>query len=67
MPLVLDKDLFEDWLDEDINQQSLNEIIATGFTRKEFVAHPVSRDLYKKGIETNKPYIIEPIEKDTLF
>jgi hypothetical protein len=57
----------EDWLDEKTSTQSINELMATGFTNKAFNAHPVSRDLYKKGINTNKPYIIEPIQKDTLF
>jgi len=41
--------------------------MATGFTSKEFKAHPISKDFYKKGVDTNKPYIIEPIQKDTLF
>ena len=67
MPLILDKDLYEDWLDNGMNPQSLNELMATGFTRETFNAHPVSRDLYKRGIDTNKPYIVQPIEKDTLF
>lgn len=67
MPLVLDKELFEDWLDDGLNQQSLNELMATGFTRENFSAHRVSRDLYKKGIDTNKPYIIKPVQKNTLF
>ena len=67
MPLILEKGLFEDWLDEGTSSQSLSEIMATGFTRNEFKAYPVSRDLYKKGIDTNRPYIIEPIPKDSLF
>jgi len=67
MPLILEKDLFDDWLDDGASSQSLNEIMATGFTRNEFKAHPVSRDFYKKGIDTNKPYIVEPVQKNTLF
>ena len=67
MPLVLDEHLIEDWLDDGINSQTLNEIMATGFTTNKFIAHPVSRDLYKKGIDTNKPYIVEPVEKESLF
>lgn len=38
-----------------------------GFTQSTFKAHPVSRDLYKQGIDTNKPYIIERVENNTLF
>ncbi|NNE31790.1 MAG: SOS response-associated peptidase [Winogradskyella sp.] len=67
MPLILDNHYFEDWLDEGISEQEINEIIAIGFTKTEFKAHPVSKDLYKKGIDTNKPYIVEEVQKDTLF
>ncbi|WP_370476143.1 SOS response-associated peptidase [Tamlana flava] len=67
MPLVLDSNYYEDWLDSGLSRQSVGEIIATGFTEMEFKAHPVSRDLYKKGIDTNRPYIVEPVQKDTLF
>ena len=67
MPLILDHDLFADWLDYGINPQSLNELMANGFTRKKFKAHPVSGNFYKKGIDTNKPYIIEHVQRNTLF
>ncbi|BAO75794.1 SOS response-associated peptidase [Winogradskyella sp. PG-2] len=67
MPLVLDPHYFEDWLDDGMSDQEINEIMAKGFTKKEFKAHPVSRDFYKKNIDTNKPYIIEEAQKDTLF
>jgi putative SOS response-associated peptidase YedK len=67
MPLILDNMLLEDWLDDGLNTQSINELMATGFTNKSFQAHPVSSDFYKKNIDTNKPYIIEPIQKNTLF
>ncbi|MGB5418262.1 SOS response-associated peptidase [Algibacter sp.] len=67
MPLVLDESYYENWLDDGFNAQEINELMAKGFTSQEFKAHPVSRDFYKKGIETNKPYIVEPVEKETLF
>lgn len=67
MPLVLDSNFYLDWLDDGLNQQQLNEIMAVGFTGEEFNAHPVSRDLYKKRIDTNTPYFVRPVEKDTLF
>lgn len=66
MPLVLDEYHYEDWID-DLSDSELNEIMSIGFTSKPFLAHPISRDLYKKGINTNQPYIIEPVQKDTLF
>lgn len=67
MPLVLDSSYYMDWLDEGLPEQSINELITTGFTSNTFSAHPVSRDLYKRHLDTNKPYIVEEIEKDTLF
>ena len=67
MPLILDAQYFGDWLDDGISNQYINELMAIGMDRKEFKAHPVSSDFYKKGIDTNKSYIIEPVEKNTLF
>lgn len=67
MPLVLAYDLYEDWLDDGLNPSQVNELMAFGFTHRDFKAHPVTRDLYKKGIDTNKPEFLRPVEKDTLF
>ena len=61
MPLVLDEFHYEDWIDN-LSDSEINEIMATGFTSKPFSAHPISRDLYKKGINTNQPYIVEPVQ-----
>ncbi|WP_242117459.1 SOS response-associated peptidase [Aestuariivivens sediminicola] len=67
MPLVLAEDLYEDWLDEGQSQPQLNELMATGFTTQEFQAHPVTRDLYKRGIDTNTPEFVKAVDKGTLF
>ena len=67
MPLVLDPHYFEDWLDEGLSIPEVNELMAVGMTNKPFSAHPVSSDLYKRNVDTNKPYIIQPVQKDTLF
>jgi len=67
MPLVLDQQYYQDWLDKDLNASMVNNLVATGFTSKTFDAHPVSRDVYKKGINTNKAYIIDKVDKGTLF
>lgn len=61
MPLVLAEDLYEDWLDDGTTEQSLNELMAHGFTTNAFKAHPVSSDLYKRNIDTNRPYIVEKV------
>ena len=67
MPLVLDNSVLEDWLDDGMNQSQINELMAFGFSTKKFKAHQVSRDLYKKGVNTNRPYIVEKVTKQTLF
>lgn len=67
MPLVLDDNVLEDWLDDGMNQSQINELMAFGFSTKKFKAHQVSRDLYKKGVNTNRPYIVEKVAKQTLF
>lgn len=67
MPLVLDFHYYQDWLDNGLPQASINELMATGFSNKKFKAHPVSRDLYKRNIDSNKPYIVEKVDKETLF
>ncbi|WP_432412419.1 SOS response-associated peptidase [Rasiella sp. SM2506] len=67
MPLVLDEGLKDEWLNDRLNDNNITELMQNGFTSKEFTAHPVSRDLYKRNIDTNNPSIIKPVQKDTLF
>jgi putative SOS response-associated peptidase YedK len=67
MPLVLDAHYYEDWLDDGLNPQSVNELMAEGFSSIPFKAHPVSRDLYKRNADTNSAYIVEPVQPNTLF
>lgn len=45
MPLVLAEDLYDDWLDQGMSEQSLNELMAYGFTSNEFKASPTRTDL----------------------
>lgn len=66
MPLVLDEHLIDTWFD-DLNDSQLNEVMRTGFTNKRFNAYPVSRDLYKRGINTNNEKMLEPVKPTTLF
>lgn len=67
MPLVLDEGLKDEWLNDCLNEKNIEELMKHSFTSKEFSAHPVSRDLYKRDVDTNKPYILDPVSKDTLF
>ena len=66
-PLVLDEELYGEWFNPDLNEENVLELIKNGFTSKEFKAHPVSTDLYKRNLNTNKPYIIEEVPPPNLL
>jgi len=66
-PFVIDEDLHDEWFNDELSKENVLELIKHGFTSKKFNAHPVSRDLYKRGLNTNKEYIIQEVQKDTLF
>ncbi|WP_139854924.1 SOS response-associated peptidase [Aequorivita sinensis] len=66
-PLVLDEELYGEWFNPDLNEGNVLELIKNGFTSKEFKAHPVSTDLYKRNLNTNKPYIIEEVPPPNLL
>ncbi len=61
MPLVLDPDFEGEWLNPDLNDNGIEEVLATSFIIEPFKAHPVTRDLYKRGINTNRPEILEKV------
>src|SRR5690606_11727426 len=67
MPLVLDEGLKDEWLNDGLKQNQVEELMQNGFTSKEFKAHPVSRDLYKRNTDTNNPGILKEVDSGTLF
>lgn len=62
MPLAVDRNFEGEWLDPDLNDNGIEEVLATSFMREPFKAHPVTRDLYKREIDTNTPEFLEPEE-----
>lgn len=58
-PLVFDEGLYNEWFNPDLNEATILELMTNGFTSQEFKAHPVSPNLYKRNVNTNKPYIID--------
>lgn len=62
MPLVLNESLANEWFMDRLNDNQLAELMHNGFTDKKFKAHQVSNDFYKRGIDTNKPYILEEVK-----
>ncbi|MFI8380562.1 SOS response-associated peptidase [Leeuwenhoekiella sp. NPDC079379] len=61
MPLVLDDQFTEDWIDPTLNQNQVNELMKTGFTNSTFKTFPVSNAIYKRGVDTDNPEILKPV------
>lgn len=58
-PFVIDEELYNEWFDPNLKEKNVLELIKHGFTSKEFNAYPVSRDLYKRTINTNSSEILK--------
>lgn len=70
MPLVLEEELINEWFNDSLSETNVTELMKHGFTHKDFKAHPVSRNLYKRDVDTNTANILEPVKQDgtgTLF
>lgn len=67
MPLVLNEEFVNEWLTDGLTDTQIQEIMLLGFTQKEFKAHPVSRDLYKRNLDTNNPDILKEVDNGTLI
>ena len=60
MPLVLDNMYIRDWLDNDLSDKGVQDLIKVGFTQDNFEAYPVE-NIYKRGVDTNSPDILNPV------
>ena len=58
MPLVLDPEFEEIWIDQDLKEAKLQEILTTSFMRESFQTISVTRDILNKDIDTNTPDIL---------
>ncbi len=67
MPLVLNNDLVGKWLDDGLRDNHIVDLLKNGFTKKEFKAYSVSRNLYDRKRITNDPSILDQVEYNTLF
>lgn len=59
MPLVLDPHFENKWIRKNLSFRGFKEVAKEGFINEHFRAHPVSRDLYKAGIDTNNPKFLK--------
>ncbi|WMI65375.1 SOS response-associated peptidase [Aestuariibaculum sp. YM273] len=65
MPLILDEKNEFDWLDLNLNDNQIKELLFT-FTSQDLISHPVSRDLFNARVNTNAPEIMQPVYYDAL-
>lgn len=61
MPLILDENYEEDWL-SDLTEPAIEDLLKTAFTTKEIEAYPISRDLYKRDIDSNNELAITKVD-----
>ncbi len=62
MPLVLDEQFLNNWIESDLNQKHVEELMRVGFANTPFETYPVSNAIYKWGVETDVPGILESVE-----
>lgn len=63
MPLVLDRNVEDAWIEEGQSSNIIQDIMNEGFTSKQFDAYPVSSLVYSKNKDTEKntPEILQPV------
>lgn len=69
MPLVLDENQENDWLNPNLNKDDINDLLFS-FTSKEFEAYPVTKDVMNSHKNSNNQNALEPVfyeQLNTLF
>ncbi|WP_370174350.1 SOS response-associated peptidase [Leeuwenhoekiella palythoae] len=61
MPLILDEQFTDSWIDPTLNEKQIKDLINVSFTNERLNYHPVSNAIYKRGVDTNKPEILKPV------
>ncbi|MEO2062620.1 MAG: SOS response-associated peptidase family protein [Christiangramia sp.] len=67
MPLVLDQNLLEPWLEPNQSKSVIDDIVRNGFTKENFQAHPVSNDIYKRDYIRDDAELIKPVAPLDIF
>ncbi len=64
MPLVIDRNFEDAWIEENQSPNLIKDIMREGFTSKQFNAYPVSNLIYSKsrGDEKDTPEILKPVD-----
>lgn len=65
MPVILDKDLENRWLEKDLDVTEINSFLKP-FDENKMEAYPVSKIISKRGANTNIPEVIDKVEYEEL-
>ncbi|WNH09908.1 SOS response-associated peptidase [Thalassobellus suaedae] len=60
-PVILDEDQIEHWLDGDISQDDVKDIIHNNYSESKLQAYTVSKDLFSPKVDSNVERIIEMV------
>jgi putative SOS response-associated peptidase YedK len=61
-PLILDRNLYNDWLSPDLNENAISELINFNYPEELLNTYPVSKDLFSPKVDGNVPSILERVE-----
>lgn len=60
-PVILNDEQAEGWLDNSAQRNDLEHIIATDIPDEGLIAQPISRELYSRNVDTNRPNITDTV------
>ena len=66
MPLILDPSFESKWLDENIFEDEIQELISRSFTTAEFDAYTVSKDVTNSRVMSNREGILDGVGYEEL-
>ncbi len=66
MPLILDNTYENKWLSNTITDSEIKDLMGECFTKQEFEAYTVSKDVTNSRIKSNKPDILNKVSYDEL-
>jgi putative SOS response-associated peptidase YedK len=61
-PVILGEEQMIHWLEEDLNQEDIKEIIQSEYPESSLEAYTVSKDLFSPKVDSNTEYIINILE-----
>ncbi|RRQ49819.1 SOS response-associated peptidase [Maribacter algicola] len=66
-PVILQDDYIDVWLDSNLNEDDVIKVIEDDLSDNEINTYPISKDLYSRSINSDRPDIIEKVEYEDLL